>query len=131
MFERNILSEEPDAGSGAPQSPPRSRAAAKRLRGLETEMLARPDQQISLTNPDSRSMATSGRGSGVVGYNVQVAVETKHHLIVTRRKTFVIRQQHRLAGVNMTEVGHAASSRGGGRSGSTSARRYCNLRRAW
>ena len=28
------------------------------------------DQQISLTDPDSRSMATSGRGSGVVGYNV-------------------------------------------------------------
>jgi hypothetical protein len=37
-------------------------------------MLASPDQQISLTDPDSRSMATSGRGSGVVGYNVQVAV---------------------------------------------------------
>ena len=33
-------------------------------------------QQISLTDPDARSMATSGRGSGVVGYNVQVAVET-------------------------------------------------------
>jgi hypothetical protein len=42
-----------------------------------------PDQQISLTDPDARSMATSGRGSGVVGYNVQVAVDTKHHLIVT------------------------------------------------
>jgi hypothetical protein len=46
-------------------------------------MLATPDQQISLTDPDSRSMATSGRGSGVVGYNVQVAVDTEHHLIVT------------------------------------------------
>ena len=46
-------------------------------------MLASPDQQISLTDPDSRSMATSGRGSGVVGYNVQVAVYTQHHLIVT------------------------------------------------
>jgi transposase len=45
-------------------------------------MLAAPDQQISLTDPDARSMATSGRGSGVVGYNVQVAVETKHHLII-------------------------------------------------
>jgi diguanylate cyclase (GGDEF)-like protein len=45
-------------------------------------MLASPDQQISLTDPDARSMATSGRGSGVVGYNVQVAVETEHHLIV-------------------------------------------------
>ena len=46
-------------------------------------MLATPDQQISLTDPDARSMATSGRGSGVVGYNVQVAVETKNHLIIT------------------------------------------------
>ena len=46
-------------------------------------MLASPDQQISLTDPDARSMATSGRGSGVVGYNVQVAVETTNHLIIT------------------------------------------------
>ena len=52
-------------------------------------MLAAPDQQISLTDPDSRSMATSGRGSGVVGYNVQVAVETNHHLIVTHEVTNV------------------------------------------
>jgi DDE family transposase len=53
----------------------------------EKQMLASPDQQISLTDPDSRSMATSGRGSGVVGYNVQVAVDTKHHLIVTHEVT--------------------------------------------
>ena len=52
------------------------------LKKLQVQMLAAPDQQISLTDPDSRSMATSGRGSGVVGYNVQVAVETKHHLII-------------------------------------------------
>jgi macrodomain Ter protein organizer (MatP/YcbG family) len=50
-------------------------------------MLATPDQQISLTDPDARSMATSGRGSGVVGYNVQVAVDTEHHLIVTHEVT--------------------------------------------
>jgi Transposase DDE domain len=55
----------------------------QRLKAIETAMLASPDQQISLTDPDSRSMATSGRGSGVVGYNVQVAVDTEHHLIVT------------------------------------------------
>jgi hypothetical protein len=54
----------------------------QRLAELEARMLASPDQQISLTDPDARSMATSGRGSGVVGYNVQVAVETQHHLIV-------------------------------------------------
>src|SRR6201747_534933 len=53
----------------------------------EKEVRASPDQQISLTDPDSRSMATSGRGSGVVGYNVQVAVDTEHHLIVTHEVT--------------------------------------------
>ena len=59
----------------------------QRLAGLEAQMLASTDQQISLTDPDARSTATSGRGSGVVGYNVQVAVETKHHLIVANEVT--------------------------------------------
>ena len=59
----------------------------QRLAAMEQQMLASPDQQISLTDPDSRSMATSGRGSGVVGYNVQVAVDTEHHLIVTHEVT--------------------------------------------
>src|SRR5262252_3051720 len=59
----------------------------QRLAVMERLMRASPDQQISLTDPDSRSMATSGRGSGVVGYNVQVAVDTEHHLIVTHEVT--------------------------------------------
>src|SRR6266852_4070849 len=54
----------------------------QRLEVLKVQMLATPDQQISLTDPDARSMATSGRGSGVVGYNVQIAVDTEHHLII-------------------------------------------------
>jgi transposase len=58
-----------------------------KLAVYEKQMLGSSDQQISLTDPDSRSMATSGRGSGVVGYNVQVAVETEHHLIVTHEVT--------------------------------------------
>ncbi len=61
----------------------------QRLEILKVTMLATPDQQISLTDPDARSMATSGRGSGVVGYNVQVAVDTTHHLIITHEVTNV------------------------------------------
>ncbi len=59
----------------------------RRLERLKVEMLATPDQQISLTYLDARSMATSGRGSGVVGYNVQIAVEANHHLIVMHEVT--------------------------------------------
>src|ERR1700739_1585388 len=71
----------------------------QRLKALEVQMLARPDQQISLTDPDARSMATSGRGSGVVGYNVQVAVDSKHHLIVTHEVTHVGNDRSPLARV--------------------------------
>ena len=61
--------------------------AVGKLAVYERQMVASPDQQISLSDPDSRSMATSGRGSGVVGYNVQVAVDTEHHLIVVHEVT--------------------------------------------
>ena len=61
----------------------------QRLQALEARMLATPDQQISLTDPDARSMATSGRGSGVVRYNVQAAVDIEHHLIVAHDVTNV------------------------------------------
>jgi transposase len=61
----------------------------RRLEGLEAQRQASPDRQISLTDPDARSMATSGRGSGVVGYNVQAAVDTEHHLIVSHDVTNV------------------------------------------
>jgi transposase len=71
----------------------------QRLRAIEKEMLTSPDQQISLTDPDSRSMATSGRGSGVVGYNVQVAVDTEHHLIVTHEVTNIGSDRSQLANV--------------------------------
>jgi hypothetical protein len=72
----------------------------QRLEILKVKMLTTPDQQISLTDPDSRSMATSGRGSGVVGYNVQVAVETKHHLIITHEVTNV--------GTDRSQLSHVA-----------------------
>ena len=60
----------------------RLRRETKRLQDLEVALASTPDRQISLTDPDARSMATSGRGSGVVGYNVQAVVDTEHHLIV-------------------------------------------------
>src|SRR5512132_292343 len=59
----------------------------QQLKELEVRMLAAPDQQISLTDPDARSMNT--RGSGIVGYNVQTAVEAKNHLIVAHEVTNV------------------------------------------
>jgi transposase len=59
----------------------------KRLKEIQKQVLASPDQQISLTDPDCRSMATSGRGSGMVAYNVQSAVDTENHLIVAHEVT--------------------------------------------
>jgi hypothetical protein len=56
-----------------------------------------PDRQISLTDPDARSMATSGRGTGIVGYNVQTAVDAKHHLIVAHEVTNVGHDRTQLA----------------------------------
>jgi hypothetical protein len=71
----------------------------QRLQALELKMLSTPDQQISLTDTDARSMATSGRGSGVVGYNVQAAVDTKHHLIVAHEVTNIGSDRSQLARV--------------------------------
>jgi transposase len=69
----------------------------QRLEGLDAKRRESADQQISLTDPDARSMATSGRGSGVVGYNVQAAVNTEHHLIVTHEVTNVGSDRSQLA----------------------------------
>lgn len=68
-----------------------------RLAALDALMQQTPDHQVSLTDPDARSMATSGRGSGTVGYNVQVVVETEHHLIVTHKVTNVGNDRAQLA----------------------------------
>jgi transposase len=57
------------------------------LKVMEQQVQAAPDNQVSLTDPDARSMATSGRGTGIVGYNVQTAVDAEHHLIVTHEVT--------------------------------------------
>lgn len=59
----------------------------KELKALEEKMLQAPDKQLSLTDPDSRAMATSSKISGIVGYNVQTAVDTENHLIVAHEVT--------------------------------------------
>ena len=82
------------------------REEIQRLHGLNTLMMQTEDKQISLTDPDARSMATSGRGSGMVGYNVQSAVDTKHHLIVTHEVTNVGSDRSQLS--RMTERARAA-----------------------
>jgi hypothetical protein len=77
-----------------------------KLEGIDTQLQATPDKQISLVDPDARSMATSGRGSGMVGYNVQTAVDTKNHLIVAHEVTNVGHDRNQLA--NMAEQAKAA-----------------------
>ena len=63
------------------------REQVRQFRTMEEAIKGAPDRQVSLTDPDARSMATSGKGSGIVGYNVQAAVDTRHHLIVAHEVT--------------------------------------------
>jgi len=72
-----------------------------RLNAINAEMMKSEDKQISLTDPDARSMATSGKDTGIVGYNVQTAVDTKNHLIVAHEVTNVGTDRHQLS--NMAE----------------------------
>jgi len=69
-------------------------------------MMETEDKQISLTDPDARSMATIGRGSGMVDYNVQSAVDTSHHLIVAHEVTNVGSDRDQLS--DMTNRARAA-----------------------
>jgi transposase len=77
------------------------------LQDMELRLKSEPDGQVSLTDPDARSMATSGRGTGIVGYNVQTAVDSKHHLIVAHEVTNVGHDRAALA--SMAEQARVAS----------------------
>jgi transposase len=72
-----------------------------RLNAINAAMMKSEDKQISLTDPDARSMATSGKDTGIVGYNVQTAVDIKNHLIVAHQVTNVGTDRHQLS--NMAE----------------------------
>ncbi len=76
-----------------------------RLNAINKDLQKSQDEQISLTDPDARSMATSGRDTGIVGYNVQAAVDTKNHLIVAHEVTNVGSDRHQLA--NMAKLARA------------------------
>ena len=80
------------------------------LEGIGEQMKESEDGQISLTDPDARSMATSGRGTGIVGYNVQTAVDAKHHMIVAHEVTNVGHDRDQLA--NMAKLAKAATGEG-------------------
>jgi hypothetical protein len=73
------------------------RAQMQVLDAIDGQLAASPDGQVSLTDPDARSMATSGRGTGIVGYNVQASVDAKNHLIVTYEVTNVGHDRTQLA----------------------------------
>ncbi len=77
------------------------------LDAIGEQMKSSEDGQISLTDPDARSMATSGRGTGIVGYNVQTAVEAKHHLIVAHEVINVGHDRGQLA--DMARLAKAAT----------------------
>jgi transposase len=73
------------------------RRQMRQLQVMEQAVADAPDHQVSLTDPDARAMATNGKGTGMVGYNVQTVVDAKHHLIIAHEVTNVGHDKHQLA----------------------------------
>jgi hypothetical protein len=93
-MDRQQLSEHKDTATQLQDKISKLKETMKSLKKIEVEMLKQPDKQISLTDPDARSMMTGGKG--IVGYNVQTAVDTKHHLIVTHEVTNACNDKNQL-----------------------------------
>jgi transposase len=85
------------------------RAQITKLAAIDSQLQQAPDQQVSLTDPDARSMATSGRGTGIVGYNVQAVVDTAQHMIVAHEVVNVGHDRTQLS--TMASLGYAAMAR--------------------
>jgi transposase len=75
----------------------RLKQEVERMKAIEAQLAKTEDTQISLTDPDARSMQGTGKATGTVGYNVQCAVETKHHLIVAHEVTNAVHDRHQLS----------------------------------
>jgi len=87
LTEVDATEQDEDKGQALQDKITRLREEMARLKKCEVRMLEAPDKQLSLTDPDARSM--NSRGTGMVGYNVQSAVDSRHHLIVAHEVTNV------------------------------------------
>ena len=87
----------------------RLRRRIEDLKAMGQQLEAAPGTQVSLTDPDSRAMATAGKGTDVVGYNVQIAVDAEHHLILAHEVSNVGSDRAQLA--SMGEKAREASGR--------------------